>query len=1145
MKKLLLITGGGAAVLALIFTLWNPFGNSEHVAIYKPRSAQAHMEYGAHDAMEVQHQMKKNYFTGQVEAEDILNTRRALKRHANKNGRDNDMEWGSLGPDNIGGRTRAVWINPQDDSHIVGGGVSGGLWQSFNSGNNWEPIDSFNDHEDFYQHMMISSIARTGSGVYYIGTGSQHENFNVSGGGTAGFVGGGLWRSTNSEGTAWENVFAPSPFDPNSEWVTVDAVVVDPNNTEKLWVAHNRGLDVYIHGNEDLETRPTGLPQTASPCEDVHVSTDGEVIVASIGNRGYISTNGGDSFEEISGNLANGGINILGTGGNNRIEFAIAPSDADYIYASVVNSSGNSLRGVLATFDRGENWYRIALDVNANPDSPFQPFGGAGGQGRWDNAIVVNPLNKKHIFLGGLIIYSHTITGDTPGLANWEERSIYSTNYTNPFAVHPDVHWFAWDSNNIFYAATDGGFFKSNDMATSASPMFYPANQGYVTTQFYGIAHSNDERTIGGTQDNGTLYQNQEGVTSLSGIEVFGGDGFDCDISFIRPTLLFGTSQFGNILRSIDGDFSENISPGAGSGDFTTNIRLIETENDPYSTRGTMFGVDTLHSAFVEDFEEWDDGDITLGFIPAGYWIMHNSDADQRELWTQTEENLYYYSRKINRDTILIPDLDTTDVIIDLTVIDSLVFPIDTTITQDCDTMTVPVDTTYTYQCDTISFPMDTTYVDSCTIFLGEEFCVHIDTLLNDYQDSLYCDLDIILDTTVVYIDSVFCQPPDTVITYDTEYTYDTTYTYIVEEDTVEFIERDTLYHVSDSLLLIDPVQSLLAVGSGTTGSGVSVTRDALNTSIDPEYWDVSNTSDMINCLEWSPDRNHLYLGMISGRLERISGFNKVYHESDLDSLTSQVLISSGPAISDIAVDYSQGTGGPDEDPASEMVVVTKSTYGTQDKVMVSMDAASTTSSNSFTNIWNIDSPLDRMPVYSCVINKEDPDEIVIGTEVGVFRTTDGGQNWVEENGGLMDRVPVFDLRQQYREAWKVENSGVIYAGTHGRGIFKNEDYFSPNTGVDDLPGQHGDAESLSNLSIFPNPMNTTGWVEFKLNQSGDVRANIFNINGQLVHEFARDNMPEGEHQISFDASRFSAGTYVLVMKAGDTVKSGRFIVTK
>lgn len=1114
MKKFLLIVSSVIAVSALLIAGWNPFGSGEKVGLYKPRTANFNSEHGAHGWIEYMKELKRNYYTGEIEIEDILATRKALNKFSRNQSKSNDMEWRTLGPDNIGGRVRALWIDPNNDNHLWAGAASGGVWKTTDGGNTWEAVESFNKNENFMSHMPIGFINRTGSGIYYVGTGSQHENFNPSGSGTPGFIGNGLFRSTNTEGTEWERVFGPDQyFNTNQPWLTVDAIELDPSNPEKMWIAHSGGLDVYIHGNATLEPRPAGLPGTAVACEDVDISPDGQVIVTSVNTRGYISTNGGQSFTMISGTLANGGPNVIGAGGNSRIEFAVSRSPENYVYASVVNTN-QSLRGVFASWDQGSSWYRIAQDVNDSGTQPalFQPFGGVGGQGRWDNTLSVNPLNPKQIFLGGLVIYSHTIVGNVPSLSNWEQRSLYSTNYLNPFAVHPDVHRFVWDSNNIFWACTDGGFFKSTAMATSNMPTFFTANQGFVTTQFYAIAHGEDGRTIGGTQDNGTLYQNLQGPTENHGFEVFGGDGFDCEISFLRPELLIGSSQFGTILRSVGGGFGEFISPPPGSSsDFTTNLRLVETEFDPYSQRGMWWGADTLLDAFIFEQQTWPDGSVTLGYVPEGHWILHFAAADQRELWTQTTENMYYYETRVTPDTTFFTFIDTTETITEINFVDTTFFP---------------VDTTFTLACDTVEIIVDTTYTDTCTLFMGQIICVNI-------------------DTTYTFADTVLCEVVDTIIDFDFILNFDTTFTYITEEVTdftIDFIVEE---HIADSLFLVDPVQTLFTVGHGG-GLGIWVTRDVTNTAIDPEWWFIGNVDELVNSMEWSPDRDHLYVGTSSGRLLRFSGFNQVYHADDLDNITVTTLITGGPPINNIAVDYSEGTGGPDAPPASETVVIARSTYGVQNKVLRSTVAASTSSSNTFQSIFNVPAPLDRMPVYSCVISKDDPNVIVIGTEVGIFRTDDGGGNWYEANGGLMDRVPVLDLRQQYREHWEATNSGVIYAGTHGRGIFDNDDFLTPWTSVQENEGTGAiDEAVMSSLIVFPNPMNTHGWVEFDLREASDVRMVIFNINGQMMEQIHRERLPAGNQQVQFSAEKLSAGTYLIRVEAGGIAETKRFIVTR
>ena len=41
------------------------------------------------------------------------------------------------GPDNIGGRTRAIIVDPNNDFIVYAGAVNGGVYKSVNGGNNW------------------------------------------------------------------------------------------------------------------------------------------------------------------------------------------------------------------------------------------------------------------------------------------------------------------------------------------------------------------------------------------------------------------------------------------------------------------------------------------------------------------------------------------------------------------------------------------------------------------------------------------------------------------------------------------------------------------------------------------------------------------------------------------------------------------------------------------------------------------------------------------------------------------------------------------------------------------------------------------------------------------------------------------------
>jgi uncharacterized protein (TIGR03437 family) len=69
------------------------------------------------------------------------------------------------------------------------------------------------------------------------------------------------------------------------------------------------------------------------------------------------------------------------------------------------------------------------------------------------------------------------------------------------------------------------------------------------------------------------------------------------------------------------------------------------------------------------------------------------------------------------------------------------------------------------------------------------------------------------------------------------------------------------------------------------------------------------------------------------------------------------------------------------------------------------------------------------VPVNSAVLDPNKPSTIYIGTDIGVFMTTDMGRNWTRLGNGF-PRVSVLQLR--YHQA-----SGSLVAATHGRGIYR------------------------------------------------------------------------------------------------------------
>jgi hypothetical protein len=82
--------------------------------------------------------------------------------------------------------------------------------------------------------------------------------------------------------------------------------------------------------------------------------------------------------------------------------------------------------------------------------------------------------------------------------------------------------------------------------------------------------------------------------------------------------------------------------------------------------------------------------------------------------------------------------------------------------------------------------------------------------------------------------------------------------------------------------------------------------------------------------------------------------------------------------------------------------------------------------------------PLPDLPVLRVLVDATDSsgtcggkpcsNSIFAGTDLGMFHSSDGGQDWFPYNLGVIPMVPVYDLSQ--------DTIGNVYAGTHGRGVF-------------------------------------------------------------------------------------------------------------
>ena len=176
----------------------------------------------------------------------------------------------------------------------------------------------------------------------------------------------------------------------------------------------------------------------------------------------------------------------------------------------------------------------------------------------------------------------------------------------------------------------------------------------------------------------------------------------------------------------------------------------------------------------------------------------------------------------------------------------------------------------------------------------------------------------------------------------------------------------------------------------------------------------VTGGGDRITTLEVSrhtTDTSTLFVGLRSGVVKKITNAN-----SDPGYVISGNLHSQAGSVSDIHVGSSENE-----------LFVTYYNYGINNNIVYTQDQFSTAAVNKEGNLPNI-------PVYTLLNNPYESEEVVIGTELGVWRTSNFSNvnpTWTQSWSGMSD-VAVFDMDFRGESA---DNNRAV-AASYGRGVY-------------------------------------------------------------------------------------------------------------
>lgn len=481
---------------------------------------------------------------------EVNEKRKAFLSQKGLPGANENLKWNERGPNNVGGRTRAIMFDPNDAQNLKvwAGGVGGGLWYTndiTNDNAGWNSVD------DFWANIAVTCIAYDpfDTQIFYVGTGEGWFNSDAQ-------RGAGLWKTTDG-GQTWSQLSSTN----NSAFHYIQDVLVHPF-TQQVYVGTRNGLYRSDDGGATFDYILGGR------VADLEIGADNTLYVAT----GIFTS--GNIYASSSGNSGTWN-SIAGTGfptfGVNRIELAPAPNDANVIYAMTHDPNTNDVGGIYRTANKGANWSSLPLPDWRNGDN----F--ARGQAWYDLIIGVNPSNANEVYIGGVDLFKSTNGG-----SSWTQLTDWWRDPSDQIYAHADQHAIVFRPGNPSFVVfgNDGGL----SVSTNSGSTFSTRVNNYNVTQFYSVAihpDAGDNRILGGAQDNGSHLISGPGLNSSQ--EVLGGDGCFAFIDQTGDNIMIASTQYGNFRKyNLAGSYLGDLTTGS-TGSFINPADYDDRENILYS----------------------------------------------------------------------------------------------------------------------------------------------------------------------------------------------------------------------------------------------------------------------------------------------------------------------------------------------------------------------------------------------------------------------------------------------------------------------------------------------------------------------------------------------------------------------------------
>ncbi len=426
----------------------------------------------------------------------------------------------SVGPAFMSGRIIDLAFNPQKTSEYYLAVASGGVFKTTNGGTTYQPI--FEKYGAF--SIGCVSLDPQNYNVVWVGTGEANNQRTVG-------YGDGIYKSEDG-GKSFVNMGL-------KDSQHIGEIIIDPKDSDIIYVAAygplwNSGGERGVFKSSDGGKTWVNVLKVSEHTGIADIVMDpknSSVLYASAHQRqrkgyGYVSggpesalyksTDAGVTWKKINNGFPGGDLG--------RIAIAISPINSDILYAHLEATTGNN--GSYKSTDRGASWVKMSSYASS---------------GLYYGKIFADPVQLDRIFVGD--VYSKYSDDGGKTWINLNHQNIHVDNHA--IVIDPT------DNQHIFMGG-DGGLYETYNLGQN-----WQFKPNLPITQFFRVALDNVSpfyNIYGGTQDNSSFggpsrTTNKAGITNSDWYLTVGGDGFESQVDWSNPDIVYAQWQHGGLIR--------------------------------------------------------------------------------------------------------------------------------------------------------------------------------------------------------------------------------------------------------------------------------------------------------------------------------------------------------------------------------------------------------------------------------------------------------------------------------------------------------------------------------------------------------------------------------------------------------------------